>query len=88
MRCGRVPTVRSSVKSSNAAKNNLVDLTREVWQPRAGRELSAEDARQITENITGFFAILAEWSQADMPAPADGGGTITTSGADEVHHGR
>jgi hypothetical protein len=30
--------------------------------------LSREDARQIAENVTGFFAILGEWSRAEMPA--------------------
>ena len=28
--------------------------------------LTDEDARQINENITGFFAILAEWSRAEI----------------------
>jgi hypothetical protein len=26
--------------------------------------LSCEDARQIAENLTGFFSVLAEWSRA------------------------
>ena len=40
-----------------------------MWQPRLGRDLSREDARQIIENVTGFFAILAEWSRAERPIP-------------------
>ena len=63
--------MRSSVKPSHAANDNLKDeltgRTREVWQPRLGRDLSREDARQIAENVTGFFSILAEWSRAKMP---------------------
>ncbi len=35
------------------------------WQPIAGRELSREDARQIRENLTGFFRVLMEWDAAD-----------------------
>jgi hypothetical protein len=55
------------VKSSRPA-NNLIDLTRRVWQPRLGRDLSREEARQIAENLTGFFALLAEWARAEKPA--------------------
>ncbi len=50
------------MKPSNAANDNLIDRTIETWQPRLDRSLSREDARQIVENVTGFFSILAEWS--------------------------
>jgi hypothetical protein len=33
---------------------------------RRASETLPEDARQIAENITGFFTILAEWSRAEM----------------------
>jgi len=59
------------VKPSPAANDNLIDRTREVWQPRLGRDLSREDSRQIVENVTGFFSILAEWARAEMPEPAN-----------------
>ncbi len=38
----------------------------ETWQQRLDRDLSREDARQIVENVTGFFSILAEWSRAEI----------------------
>jgi hypothetical protein len=66
--------VRSSVKPSHAANDNWIDRTRQVWQSRLGRDLSGEDARQIAENVTGFFALLAEWSRAEMPTPANDNG--------------
>jgi hypothetical protein len=53
------------VKPSHAASDNLIDRTRGVWQPRLRRDLSREDARQITENVTGFFELLAKWSRAE-----------------------
>ena len=66
----------SSVKPSHAAngnlKHSLIGYTRQVWQPRLGRDLSCEDARQIAENMTGFFSVLAEWSRAERPTPANG----------------
>ena len=46
-------------------KQELIEHTIAVWQPRIGHRLSREDAREITENITGFFTILAEWSRKD-----------------------
>jgi hypothetical protein len=49
---------------------DLVGSTIALWQPRASREVTREDARQIIENVSGFFAILAEWSQAEMLLPA------------------
>jgi hypothetical protein len=67
------------VKPSLAANDNLIDRTCQVWQPRLGRDLSREDARQIAENVTGFFAILAEWSRAEMPAPANDTGKPAAS---------
>ena len=55
------------MKRLDAANDNDVGkqiaYSRQVWQPRVGRDLTDEDARQISEDVTGFFAILAEWSQ-------------------------
>ncbi len=83
------PTVRSLVKPSNAANDNLIDRTIETWQPRSGRDLSCEDARQIVKNVTGFFSILAEWSRAQMSEPAnDNGKTGDTDGNGKVRHDR
>jgi len=62
----QVLTVRSSVKPSSTANDNLIDRTIELWRQRLQHDLSREDARQIVKNVTGFFTILAEWSQAEM----------------------
>jgi len=59
------------VNPSHAANDNLIDRTCEVWQPRLGRDLSREDARQIAENVTDFFSVLAEWSKAESATPAN-----------------
>jgi hypothetical protein len=84
--------VRSSVKSLHAANDNLKDeligRTREVWQPRLGRDLSCEDARQIAANVTGFFSVLAEWSRAEMPSPANDTGKTDASKNGEARHDR
>jgi hypothetical protein len=59
------------VKPSDAANDNLIDRTIALWQPRVGRYLSREDARQIAENVAGFFSVLQEWSRAESSAPAN-----------------
>ena len=75
--------MRSSVKLSHAANDNpkdeLIGRTRKVWQPRLGRDLSPEDARQIAANVTGFFSVLVEWSRAEMPSPANDTGKADAS---------
>ena len=84
--------MRSSVKPSHAANDNLkhalVGRTLEVWQPRLGRDLSSEDARQIAASVTGFFSILAEWSRAELPSPANDTGTPEASENGEACHDR
>lgn len=35
-----------------------------LWQQRSSRPLSEEDFRVITENVRGFFCVLAEWRKA------------------------
>jgi hypothetical protein len=65
-------------------RNDLIRRTRRTWQPRLGRDLSREDARQIVENVSGFFAVLADWSRSEQANPAndnesEGGSTSTGS---------
>jgi hypothetical protein len=76
------------VKLSHAANDNLVHRTREVWKPRLERDLGPEDVRQMVENVTGFFAILIEWSRVEIPAPANDRTEPATSDAGEVPDGR
>jgi hypothetical protein len=79
-------TVRSSVKPPDVANDNLIDRTRKVWEPRLGRNLSREDARQIAENVTGFFAILAEWSRAQLSIPVNDDAKSSDSDGGEMRH--
>lgn len=63
--------VGSSVKSLCVENDKVFFLTREVWGTRLERDLSREDAREIVENTTGFFTLLAEWSRAERRLRAD-----------------
>jgi hypothetical protein len=53
------------MKLAPASNDNLIEQTRRLWRSRLGRDVSREDARQIVENVTGFFGVLAEWSHAE-----------------------
>jgi hypothetical protein len=59
------------MKPLDAANDNVALRTRQVWEPRLGRELGSDEARQITANVTGFFELLAKWAQAEPPLPAN-----------------
>ena len=59
------------MKTLSAVNDNLIDQTRPVWQPRLGHDINREDARQIAENVTGFFSVLAEWARAEKVVPAN-----------------
>jgi hypothetical protein len=76
------------MKQSHAASNSLNKQTHKVWQPRIGRNLTDEDARQIAENVTGFFAILAEWSRAARPVPANAHAVAAPTEETEACHER
>ena len=45
--------------------DDLLKRTRAFWEPRYGRKLSDEEAREIVENVVGFFRILEEWNARD-----------------------
>lgn len=48
-----------------AIDDALLDQTARLFGPRLGRSISKEDARQIIDNLGGFFGILAEWERID-----------------------
>jgi hypothetical protein len=58
------------MKPSPPANDNLAERTCRLWKRRLGRDLSREEARQFAENVSGFFALLAEWSRAERLAAA------------------
>ena len=43
-------------------EQHLLDRTQAAWQAHVNRTMTPEDAREIRENVSGFFAILARWS--------------------------
>jgi hypothetical protein len=49
-------------------KSAFLDETVTFWQPLSSHPLNREDAREIVENMTGFFSVLREWAEADLRA--------------------
>jgi hypothetical protein len=47
--------------SSGSLPAQFLDETIAVFQPLSTRPLNREDAREIVQNMTGFFAVLSEW---------------------------
>ena len=48
-----------------SADSPFIDETLAFWQPQSRRPLTREDAREIIENVSGFFSILLEWDAAE-----------------------
>lgn len=80
------------MKRLDAANDNDVGpqiaRTRDIWQPRMGRNLNDEDARQILQSVTGFFGVLAEWRRAELLAAANDRTSPVEANGGEVRHDR
>jgi hypothetical protein len=64
------------VRKLSATSDKLINHTHQFWRSRLGRELSREDARQIAENVTGFFSVLYEWSRDECLMPTNDSGAV------------
>ena len=62
----------------------LIDDTLDVWQPYTSRRLTREDARQIAENVCGFFKVLLEWTSAQPDRRPTSTSRADLDGADET----
>jgi hypothetical protein len=76
------------MKLSKPANDNFTERTCRLWKQRLARDLSGEEARQIAENVTGFFSILAQWARTEMPSPANDAGKAAASLTGEGRHER
>jgi hypothetical protein len=56
---------KDAERKASGCQAEGVAATLLFWQPRVSKSLNAEDARQMIENVTGFFAQLAAW-EADL----------------------
>ena len=58
--------LRRRRRTPAACSPQFIDATLAHWQPLTDRVLTREDAREIIENVSGFFAILLEWDAEDQ----------------------
>jgi hypothetical protein len=65
--------------------DNFTDDTVKFWQSFMRREVSREDARQIAENVSGFFRVLVDWDATEQRQPTQASGL--PSGVAAVHPG-
>jgi hypothetical protein len=50
-------------------ESNFTEDTLAFWQPRSSKKLSREDAREMIENLTGFFRVLSSWDEIESSQP-------------------
>ena len=43
----------------------ILEKTIQVWQPLSEKKINEEDAREIIDNVTGFFSILRKWDDEE-----------------------
>ena len=51
---------------------DLSERTLALFGPQSARPLAPEDAREMVENVVGFFRLLQQWERAQPPR-TDGG---------------
>ena len=64
-----------------------VRTTLRLWQSRASRALSQEDAREISENLVGFIRILAEWDANERSSESADDNNVTSELSSRKAHG-
>lgn len=51
--------------SDGRLSRQIVEEARGLFERRSGRRFTPEDARQILENLIGFFAALHRWGKKE-----------------------
>ena len=60
-----MPEEGSSACPLPADRPALIEETIALFNPRYGRTLNQEEARQILARLTGFFQLLLEWDRRE-----------------------
>ncbi len=80
------------MKRLNAENDNNpgaeVTHTQNIWEARLGRQITAEGARQIQHNISGFFGVLIEWARSERAEPANDASSPSEPNDGEGRHDR
>ena len=71
LRDGQEPRPAPTSETHDSDDAHLEKI-RKVWQARTKRVLSKEDARQINENLVGFFTTLLRWDAEEREKASRG----------------
>jgi hypothetical protein len=61
---------RRRATNKGCGGGEILEQTLLLWQRRDSSRLNVEDARQINENIAGYFTLLAAWEADHRTAEA------------------
>ena len=56
---------KNNNSSSSTISEKTSDETVEFWSRKTGKPVTREEAREMVENIIGFFEVLDEWDKRD-----------------------
>lgn len=68
----KIPQPITVKSTGNRTGTEMLNDTVAFWQPVLGRPLTTEDARQIGENVTGFFQLLLAWDAEEQNTGGEG----------------
>lgn len=69
------PDLPADEDRRHAEREAFLDETIAFWQPYSRRALTREDAREMIENVTGYFALFDEWARAERRKRPDAAST-------------
>lgn len=61
------PSKGAGAGASEPLGRDFLERTKRVWEPYAGKPLSDEDAREITETMLGLFDLLDRLGGENAP---------------------
>ncbi|RQW46083.1 hypothetical protein [Novosphingobium sp. LASN5T] len=70
-------------RHSRRLSDELVEDARALFQERTDRTLTSEDARQMLENLVGFFSVLIEWNRDEALMSTESNGDTTIHAASQ-----
>lgn len=65
-------------RHSRRLSDELVEEARALFQERTDSPLTPEDARQMLENLVGFFSVLIEWDREAVACSLEVGDEIAS----------
>ena len=55
-------------QTRDEGRPELIQDTIRFWEGRLGSQVSPEEAREMIENVVGYFSLLSEWESSESNA--------------------